>query len=97
MKSFLLGGHFQRINTDNPKYYIEYRKMSTVNKELLPSNLRSQLIEELIKSLNVPIQPEIDQIWAEEAEKRVQAIQSGKITLIDGEEVINQMRKRIEK
>ncbi|MHA1795622.1 MAG: addiction module protein [Promethearchaeota archaeon] len=77
--------------------------MSTVNKELLneilrlPSNLRSQLIEELIKSLNVPIQPEIDQIWAEEAEKRVQAIQSGKITLIDGEEVINQMRKRIEK
>ncbi|MHA1887849.1 MAG: addiction module protein, partial [Promethearchaeota archaeon] len=63
----------------------------------LPSNLRSQLIEELIKSLNVPIQPEIDQIWAEEAEKRVQAIQSGKITLIDGEEVINQMRKRIEK
>ena len=71
--------------------------MFTVNKELLPSNLRSQLIEELIKSLNVPIQPEIDQIWAEEAEKRVQAIQSGKITLIDGEEVINQMRKRIEK
>lgn len=77
--------------------------MATINRDLLdelltlPSDLRSQLIEELIKSLNVPIQPEIDQIWAEEAEKRVNSIQFGKISLTDGEVVMSQMRKRMEK
>ena len=75
--------------------------MSTLDKKLLnkiltlPSDLRSQLVEELIKSLNVPIQKEIDEIWAQEAEKRVEAIKSGKIPLIDGEQVIKQMREKM--
>ena len=75
--------------------------MSTLNEKLLneiltlPADLRSQLIEKLIQSLNVPIQKEIDEIWAVEADKRVKAIESGKISLVDGEDVITRMRERL--
>lgn len=63
----------------------------------LPADIRSQLVEKLIQSLNVPIQKEIDEIWAEEADNRIKAIQSGKVSLVDGEEVISQMRARLKK
>ncbi|MFO8019976.1 MAG: addiction module protein [Promethearchaeia archaeon] len=35
----------------------------------LPSNLRAKLVDRLIKSLNLPIQKEIDELWSQEAEK----------------------------
>ena len=54
-------------------------------------------MEKLIESLNVPIKKEIDEIWAGEAENRVKSIQSGKVPLVDGEKVIDQMRKRMKK
>ena len=53
----------------------------------LPSDLRTVLIEKLIQSLNVPIQEEIDELWAKEAEKRVSEIDSGKVKPIAGEKV----------
>jgi len=75
--------------------------MSTIDQKLLndvlalPVDLRSQLIETLIESLNVPIRKEIDDIWAEESEKRVKSIETGKDLLIDGETVIQNMRDRL--
>ena len=35
----------------------------------LPSNERMSLVEKLLTSLNLPIQADIDRLWAEEAEK----------------------------
>ena len=59
----------------------------------LPVELRAQLADELLKSLN-PAQAEIDALWAVEAEKRVAEIEAGKAKLIPGEEVFAKLRKR---
>jgi len=77
--------------------------MSTLNENLLrevmslPSHLRTKLIEELIQSLNVPIQKEIDDEWAKEAERRIKELNSGKISPISGEKVFEEIRSRFQK
>ena len=74
--------------------------MSELNEKLLqeilslPSHLRTILIDKLIESLNVPIQKEIDDLWAEEAEKRISDINSGKVQSISGEKVFEDIRSR---
>jgi putative addiction module component (TIGR02574 family) len=60
----------------------------------LPAELRAQLAEKLLKSLN-PAQAEIDELWAIEAEKRVADIESGKVQTIPGEKVFKKIRKRL--
>ncbi|MBD3339353.1 MAG: hypothetical protein GF353_09605 [Candidatus Lokiarchaeota archaeon] len=77
--------------------------MTEINKKLLqevlslPSNLRTKLIDKLIKSLNVPIQKEIDELWANEVERRITEIESGKIETISGDIVFDKIRKRFKK
>lgn len=61
---------------------------------LLPVEIRTQLIDRLLRSLH-PTQKEIDELWAEEAEKRVKEIKSGKVATIPGEEVFKKIRKRL--
>ena len=63
----------------------------------LPSDLRTKLIDKLIESLNIPIQKEIDKLWAEEAEKRISDINSGEVKSIPGEEVFKDIRNRLKK
>jgi len=59
----------------------------------LPVELRVQLVDALLKSLN-PARAEIDQLWAVEAERRVAEIEAGQAELIPGEEVFAKLRKR---
>jgi putative addiction module component (TIGR02574 family) len=59
----------------------------------LPVELRAQLADELLKSLN-PARAEIDELWAVEAERRVAEIEAGKTELIPGKEVFANLRKR---
>lgn len=59
---------------------------------LLPVELRAQIIDKLLQSLN-PSQKEIDKLWAKEAEKRVEEIRSGKVKTISGEEVFKKILK----
>ena len=40
----------------------------------LPAEARMTLVEKLLTSLNLSTQPEIDRLWAEEAEKRIAQI-----------------------
>ena len=74
--------------------------MNELNEKLLqeilslPSHIRTILIDKLIESLNVPIQKEIDDLWAEEAEKRISDINSGKVQSISGEKVFEDIRRR---
>ena len=58
----------------------------------LPVELRAQLIDKLLQSLN-PSQKKIDKLWAKEAERRVGEIQSGKVKTISGEEVFKKILK----
>lgn len=62
----------------------------------LPPGFRAMLAEHLLKSLDAAEQAEIDPLWAEEAEKRVQAVELGTVTPIPGEEVFQKLRSRNE-
>jgi hypothetical protein len=63
----------------------------------LPSDLRCQLIEKLIQSLNVPIDSEIDKLWVEESERRVKEIETSDADLIPGEVVFRKIQRRNKK
>ena len=52
----------------------------------LKANERSKLIDELLKSLDKPDE-EIDEIWAEEADKRLEAYRRGELRAVPMENV----------
>ncbi|MBI5746459.1 MAG: addiction module protein [Nitrospirae bacterium] len=56
----------------------------------LPVEIRTQLVDKLLRSLH-PVQKEIDELWAAEAEKRVEEIKSGKVKTIPGDEVFKKI------
>lgn len=63
----------------------------------LPFEERIYLIEKLLKSLNSPSREEIDKAWAEEAERRLDELESGKVQGIPAEQVFKEIRKRLKK
>lgn len=52
----------------------------------LKANERSKLIDELLKSLDKPDE-EIDEIWAEEADKRLEAYRKGELKTVPMEDI----------
>lgn len=60
----------------------------------LPAEARMSLVEKLLTSLNLPTQPEIDRLWAEEAEKRIAQIEKGEVKLVSGKRVFSDIRKK---
>jgi putative addiction module component (TIGR02574 family) len=60
----------------------------------LPANDRIGLVERLLSSLNLPTQPDVDKLWADEAERRVAQIDSGDVELIPVETVFERIRQR---
>jgi putative addiction module component (TIGR02574 family) len=64
--------------------------------ESLPIDIKTQLINRLLDSLN-PSQKEIDELWAKEAEKRVAEVRNGKIRPVPGEKVFEEVRERLSK
>ncbi len=59
----------------------------------LPVEIRTQLVDKLLRSLH-PIQKEINELWAAEAEKRVEEIKSGKVKTIPGDKVFKKILGR---
>ena len=60
----------------------------------LPPGARAMLADQLLVSLDWEQQKEIDDAWAEEAERRMQEIRDGKVQTIDGEQVMREVRAR---
>jgi putative addiction module component (TIGR02574 family) len=60
----------------------------------LPVEVRTQLVDRLLQSLN-PTQAEIDNFWANEAEKRVDEIRTGKVKTVPGKQVLRKIRDRL--
>ncbi|NCC51204.1 MAG: addiction module antitoxin RelB [Spartobacteria bacterium] len=60
----------------------------------LPADTRIGLVERLLSSLNLPTRKEIDDLWAQEAERRLTQIDNGEVKLIPGEEVFENIRKK---
>jgi len=63
----------------------------------LPCEDRIYLVEKLLKSLNAPDKEEIDKAWADESERRIDDLESGKIQAVPGEQVFQEIRKRLKK
>jgi putative addiction module component (TIGR02574 family) len=61
---------------------------------LLPADARMNLVEQLLTSLNLPTQPEIDRLWAKEVERRIAQIDKGKVKLLPGAKVFSDIRKK---
>ena len=53
----------------------------------LPVDERLTLIEELLHSLNLPLQPDIELAWQKEAERRVTQIEQGAIDSVAVDDV----------
>jgi len=64
--------------------------------ESLPIDIKTKLIEKILNSLH-PSQKEIDKLWAEEAERRVKEIKSGKVRTISSKEVFEEVKRRYNK
>ena len=59
----------------------------------LPIDLKTKLIDKLLRSLT-PNSESIDTLWKQEVDKRVNAIESGQVSLIDGNEVFRKIQER---
>ncbi len=64
---------------------------------LLPNDIRVSLVEQLLTSLNLPTQTEVDRLWAKEAERRIGQIEKGKVKLLSGEKVFSDIRKKYQR
>jgi putative addiction module component (TIGR02574 family) len=63
----------------------------------LPPRSRARLAEKLLESLDEPRQREINKLWADEVEDRIDAYEKGEIKVISGKEVFRNLstkRKR---
>ena len=58
----------------------------------LPGAERAALIDELVSNLDKP-DTRIDELWAKEAEDRLQAFQTGKIDAIPADDVFSELGK----
>ena len=59
----------------------------------LPVDIRTLLVNKLLESLN-STRKEIDELWAKEAEKRVEDIRTGKVKTVPGEKVFKEIRDK---
>jgi putative addiction module component (TIGR02574 family) len=59
----------------------------------LPAPLRSRLLDKLIASLDAD--PEWEEAWAQEADRREAAIADGNSTWVPGEEAIARIRAKL--
>jgi putative addiction module component (TIGR02574 family) len=62
----------------------------------LPVDLRLELGELLLKSLNVSTKSEIDAAWAKEAEHRMDQIDKGAVKTFSAKEVFERIRQELE-
>lgn len=58
---------------------------------------RAAVAEKLIESLDAPDQVEIDRLWAQEVEDRLQAFEDGELHPIPGDEVFESLQARLKR
>jgi len=68
------------------------KELSTAARKLTASE-RAALIDDLLASLDAP-DPRIDALWAEEAERRLAAVESGEMPARDAADVLADLRAR---
>ena len=77
--------------------------MITDKKEIEKSALnldkkdKARLADLLLRSIHGDIDPDIDQAWIQEVEKRKETLKSGEASLHNASDVLDEARKRIQK
>ena len=62
----------------------------------LPVEIRLQLVEKLLESLN-PSNKDIDKLWATEVERRIAEIDRGEVETVQGDDVFRKLNDRLKK
>jgi putative addiction module component (TIGR02574 family) len=62
----------------------------------LPVEIRLQLVEKLLESLN-PSHKDIDKLWATEVERRIAEIDRGEVETVQGDDVFRKLHDRLKK
>jgi len=83
----LFGTHAQEITVNTNLEVLEAEAM-----KLAPSE-RAHLLERLIASLDTD--PEVEDAWEREADRREAALESGHVTEVAGNEAISRLRSRL--
>jgi putative addiction module component (TIGR02574 family) len=60
----------------------------------LPPRSRAKLAEQLLESLDDPKQKEIDRLWADEVEDRIDAYERGELKSVPGKDVFRRLKPR---
>jgi hypothetical protein len=72
--------------------------IDTITQEALslPNDLRVQLVEKLIESLEFDLDESLQTVWLNMAKKRQTQIRNGDITPIDGDQALSRVRNILE-
>ncbi len=55
---------------------------------------RAELVEQLLATFQMPPDPHIDELWAREAEDRLDAYDRGELKAVPAEEVFSRIKQR---
>ncbi|MEQ8578829.1 MAG: addiction module protein [Balneola sp.] len=58
---------------------------------------KARLADKLLQSIHGKIDPEIEQAWIDEVQKRKESLKSGETSLHSANDVLKEARKRIQK
>ena len=61
----------------------------------LPASERATLALALIESLDGPADPQVEEAWRIEIERRIAAYERGEVKLVPGDEVFARLRRRL--
>jgi putative addiction module component (TIGR02574 family) len=60
----------------------------------LPVRERAELVEQLLATFQSPPDPSLDELWAREADDRLDAYERGELKAVSAEEVFDKIRQR---
>lgn len=61
----------------------------------LPRRERARLAQRLISSLDQEVNPHVDKLWLQEAERRLRELKSGKVAGVPAEKVVRKARSTL--
>ena len=62
--------------------------------DILPIDLKTKIVDNILNSIS-PINKSIDELWIQEINQRKSEIESGNVTLIDGDEVFKKISQKL--
>jgi len=60
----------------------------------LPPAERAEIAERLLSSLDAPARQRVDELWADEAEERLDAFAKGEIEVVPAKQVFDQVSRK---